>query len=88
MLFWEERDDADGALDVAWRSGDAVCLAVGLLHPAVLVRYMRLCIAVRLARRAPRKCWEALFVARFAKRSWREAVLEDLRWLKRKRQHF
>ncbi len=44
------------------RISDAdVCLQVDMMHPAVLVRYLRLCTAVCLAVRAPQPAWELLY---------------------------
>ena len=64
-------------------SDEAVCLAIDLPHPAVLVRYFRLCTGVRLAAKAPREFWEVMYAARGARRSWLEAFMSDIRWLKR-----
>ena len=57
-------------------------MQVKLLHPAVLLKYLRLCTAVRLMVRAPHRFWQLLFAARRAKRSWLAAVLQDIHWLK------
>ena len=64
-----------------WDSDEAVCIAVDLPHPAVLVRYFRLCTGIRLAAKAPKEFWVVLYAARAAKRSWLEALMSDLKWL-------
>ena len=51
------------------------------LHPAVLMRYLRLMTAIRLATRASWNCWCILFVARGHTRSWLTSLHNDIRWL-------
>ena len=79
-MLWVAEDDED-ADQQHWPSDSDICKRAGLLHPAVLLRYLRVCTAIRLAVRAPRTFWQHMFLARHVKRSWIDAVLCDLRWL-------
>ena len=64
-----------------WMSdGDAVS-AAGQMHPATLLRFLRLMTAIRMARKASWEVWCILYAAKCAVRSWIMAVLADVRWL-------
>ena len=79
LLLKEEVHDVETARE--WPSDNDVCSQVRLLHPVVLLRYLRLCTAVRLIARAPRRFWMVLVAAGRAKRSWLAAVMQDVAWL-------
>ena len=51
------------------------------LHPAVLLRYMRLTTSIRLANRASWHTWCMIFAGYRAPRSWLSALHRDIRWL-------
>ena len=82
VLLSEVDEEEENASERNWSSDEEVCTGLGLMHLVVLLRYMRSCTAVRLAGRVPRPFREIQYAARYAKRSWLEAVMQDLNWMK------
>lgn len=64
-----------------WMSDDFIVAVSGHLHPAELLRFLRLMTSIRMAWKASWKMWCILYAAKGANRAWATEVHEDIRWL-------
>ena len=62
-------------------SDGEVILRAEQVHPAVLLRVLRLLSSIRMACKASWETWCLLFAAHGSKRSWTKALLADIKWL-------
>ena len=62
-------------------SDEDIVSASGQVHPATLLRFLRLMTATRMARKTSWSIWCLLYAAKGAAQSWIMAVHPDIRWL-------
>ena len=65
-----------------WSSDFDIVREVGLPHPAVLLKYLRIATFIRMTRKASLQWWRVRYAALHAKRSWLRSVRGDFIWLK------
>ena len=71
--------EADGSPSTI--SESEIVLRSQQVHPAVLIRALRLLTSIRLAVKVSWDLWRLLFAAHTSKRSWTRALLADVKWL-------
>lgn len=81
MVAYRVVANLDSVDESSYASDCSVREAIGVLHPAALLRYHRIACVARVARKMSVQSLALLLAARGARRSWIRSLAVDVKWL-------